>query len=458
MALALSRLTRHGGPTHRGGSSFAPGLKAILERVAGPDAPPVVEDPSGVWLYVDPDAAAPLPERGWKLHVSAINPSAMDVLERCVPLLIEDGTSFKVAASYDRLLDLNLGVGGEWQVGKFLTVYPRSVERAVPLAARLDELTRGLRGPRVRGDRSVDPTSLVHYRFGDFVPAPAPDRDNAPSEPEEDPFVAAGVARAPGPAIVAKRFLITGTLHRSIRGAVHIAVDLEEQASRILKRAGRDAWAMPDGTDARDRLRDEAALFTKLAGSRYFPRTWDPVEHEDDLFLPMEFIEGETLAERIHALHQAGSAMAPEDVVALGLELAAALDEIHSVGFVHRDLSPANVILRDGSVCLVDLELALPNGESFDSYVAGTERFMSPGQRAGAPAAVRDDIYGVGALLFFATTGTEPPEATDQIEQLLESEGKVIPDRLSRAIARCGDAGENILPSMRALRTMLEGT
>ena len=98
-----------------------PGAKARVEprdAWAGP-----VIDPAGSWLRMV-HARAASPEQGWKLHVSASEASAMAVLERAAPVLLEHGANFKVAGSPRALHSLNTGEAGMSQIGKFITVYP----------------------------------------------------------------------------------------------------------------------------------------------------------------------------------------------------------------------------------------------------------------------------------------------------------------------------------------------
>src|SRR5690242_10495664 len=64
-------------------------------------------------------------EQGWKLHVSATIVSAVLVLDRVFPILIKEGVQFKVAANLRVLSDLNEGLAGLSQIGKFITVYPQ---------------------------------------------------------------------------------------------------------------------------------------------------------------------------------------------------------------------------------------------------------------------------------------------------------------------------------------------
>ena len=91
------------------------------------------------------------PEQGWKLHVPATVLTAGEVLGAVAPLLKSRGVLYKATATLDELDKLNSGVHyGYSQVGKFLTVYPRTDEEAVLLARGLDRLTRGMEAPERR--------------------------------------------------------------------------------------------------------------------------------------------------------------------------------------------------------------------------------------------------------------------------------------------------------------------
>src|SRR5215207_8606861 len=109
------------------------------------------------------------PEQGWKLHVSATVLTAGRVLEAAAPLLAARGVLYKAPASLVELEKLNSGIFyGYSQVGKFLTVYPRTDEEAVLLAAELDRATRGVDAPSVPFDLKYRAGGCVHYRYGAF--------------------------------------------------------------------------------------------------------------------------------------------------------------------------------------------------------------------------------------------------------------------------------------------------
>jgi len=139
-------------------------------------------------------------------------------------------------------------------------------------------------------------------------------------------------------------------------------------------------------------------------------------EAGDELFLVLELVEGEDLAERLER-----GAIPPDEALAIAKQIAEALEEAHGKGIVHRDLKPANVKLTpDGKVKVLDFGLAkayasdASSGGSFDSansptmthaatmagVILGTAAYMSPEQARGKSVDKRADIWAFGVVLY----------------------------------------------------------
>lgn len=404
-------------------------------------------DPSGIWIHVDWPGTIPV-VRGWKLHVSATPWNATDVLKKCLPVLSGERVPFKVAASMERLIELNEGIGGTSQAGKFITVYPPTADVAVRVAHELDRRTAGERGPRVLTDRALSPASIVHYRYADFVEGAPPGEEASP----EDPFAASAGTDAGQGILVASRYLVTATLHRSVRGEVLLAVDTQEKRSCVIKRAWRDALVTPDGRDARDRLRDEATVLRKLQGNPHFPALRDLFQEDLDAFLVMEYVEGVPVAKAI-ARRELG-----RDIATFGVGVAAALAAMHSAGFVHRDLNPVNVMVN-GRVRLIDFELAAPIGRIESSFGAGTEGYVSDNQRHGGPAAVADDLFGLGALLYFVATGSDlkPGLPRSEIERSVDAHCPGVGETVAGLLDQATPRWDSVTPVLELLRGRTPG-
>ena len=450
--------------------SFVPEVLRLAESAPMEWSVGSAPDDEPVWIYVEPAREKSAVEAGWKLHVSAALVSADEVLRRAASILLRDRAPFKIAASLRVLEALNEGEASLSQVGKFITVYPENDDHAVDLALELHDATKDLRAPPVLSDRALVPGSLVHYRYGSFAPPESTGNGTAPNDPYaagltysapegiEDPFVARGIAALPAKGLVADRYYISSTMHRSPRGAVYTAIDLKDLRDCIVKRAWRDARLNPDGTDARDQLRAEAGVLERLRGKGPFPEVLDLVEYETDLLLIMERVPGSPLAAVVHRLFDAGRPPSAQRLTGWARQLAAALGSIHEEGLVYRDLNPENVIARrDGSISLVDFELATEPGEASLFYTAGTPGFLSPQQAAGEPAAASDDIYSLGAIIVFAAIGSRPSGAADiprMAKRLGETGG--VTEGLVRVAERClGDDASQRWPDAAAVEAEL---
>jgi eukaryotic-like serine/threonine-protein kinase len=132
-------------------------------------------------------------------------------------------------------------------------------------------------------------------------------------------------------------------------------------------------------------------------------------EEGGELFIAMEFLEGEALAERL----QRGP-LSVSQALPVGLGMLAALSALHARGIVHRDLKPSNVFLTPHGVKLLDFGLARPElerslssatGLTRTGMVMGTPRYMAPEQVAGEAVDARTDLFAAGAILFEILAG-----------------------------------------------------
>lgn len=151
------------------------------------------------------------------------------------------------------------------------------------------------------------------------------------------------------------------------------------------------------------------------------------VDDDDDetfhtVFLVLELLEGETIAERVA---QSGRAASVDEIVRWGERLLDILAAAHDVGVVHRDIKPENVFLtRSGTVKLLDFGIArLLDGNSAtrSGQLLGTPAFMSPEQAGGHPRDVdaRSDLWSAGAVLFRMIADRPVHLARSPAEQML---------------------------------------
>ena len=176
-------------------------------------------------------------------------------------------------------------------------------------------------------------------------------------------------------------------------------------------------------------------------------------------FLVMEYLDGETLAERL-----AKGPLPLDRALQYAIQIAGALDKAHRQGITHRDLKPANVMLTTVGTKLLDFGLAklrpavgavvgmsaAPNVSpslTGRGTILGTLQYMAPEQLEGKPADARTDIFAFGALLYEMLTGRRAFEGTSQaslISAILSSDPPPIavlqplsPPALDRVVKKC---------------------
>jgi serine/threonine-protein kinase len=193
-------------------------------------------------------------------------------------------------------------------------------------------------------------------------------------------------------------------------GEVFLAHDsrLERRvAIKVLSVAARN------DPEARQRFMEEAKAAAAI-DHPYVCKVYEVGEEDGQIFIGMEFVEGQTLQQRL----ERGPLQVPE-AIRVGLEICEALAKAHEIGFVHRDLKPSNIMLAaDGHVKVMDFGLAkrvrLDADETHVTAVTqtgvlvGTVKYMAPEQLRGAPVDQRSDLFALGIILYEMVTGTHP--------------------------------------------------
>ncbi|HEX8283789.1 MAG TPA: hypothetical protein VF588_10565 [Pyrinomonadaceae bacterium] len=410
--------------------SLADSLCGEWERLCA-DYLPLASEGS-IWRYSRPPGPGDA-EQGWKLHVSATILTANEVLKRIAAPLSERGAQFKGPSSLRELQRLNSGLlYGYSQVGKFITVYPRTAEEAISLARLLHGLTRGLPAPSVPFERRFRPGSSVFYRYGSFKRIDLDNEDgtrmHAVRDPEgrlvadvresvsapawvSDPFAGRAAVRrravSPGGPLATTYRALQALTQRG-KGGVYKALDLRASTPRvcILKEGrarGETAW---DGRDGRWRVRHEkGALCALRAAGVDAPRVYSSFEEGGNYYLVTEYVEGESFQA---LLNRRRRRLSLSQVFAYGERLSRMLSGIHAAGWAWRDFKPANVIITEGGdLRPLDFEGACPV-ERPDPSPWGTPGFTPPHAGDTPQAGVCGDLYALGAFIYFLLTGRLP--------------------------------------------------
>ncbi len=213
--------------------------------------------------------------------------------------------------------------------------------------------------------------------------------------------------------------------------------------------------------ELRDRFEREARTISNLSHPNIC--TLHDVGEQDGVhFLVLEYIEGETLEQKLEH-----GPLPPQQVLKYAIEIADALDKAHRQGIVHRDLKPGNVMLTKAGAKLLDFGLAKLADESVPAVAAldematqvgtrkltaegmllGTFQYMAPEQLEGRDADQRTDIFALGAVIYEMATGIPAFKGKTKaslIAAILSSEPAAIsatqpmtPPALDRVVKAC---------------------
>ncbi|WP_200301729.1 serine/threonine-protein kinase [Streptomyces adelaidensis] len=231
--------------------------------------------------------------------------------------------------------------------------------------------------------------------------------------------------------LIAGRYLLHGVLGRGGMGTVWRARD------QLLDRpvAVKELHILPHG-DEEQRIRVRRAIREARAVARvphpHAVGIHDLVEAEDRLWIVMELVEGPSLA---HRIAETGP-LAPRHAATFGLQLLDALEAVHAAGTLHRDVKPANVLLRPGGdAVLTDFGIAaLDDGEFLTTTgeLVGSLEFMAPERVMGAEVGPASDLWSLGATLATVCGGQSPfrRPARPATLHAVAYEAPVLPDRL----------------------------
>ncbi|MDR3032645.1 MAG: serine/threonine protein kinase [Kitasatospora sp.] len=164
---------------------------------------------------------------------------------------------------------------------------------------------------------------------------------------------------------------------------------------------------LADDPEFRARFRQEVSAARRVGG-RWTAPVLDADTEGPRPWVATGYVAGPALGE---AVRTAGP-LPVRSVHALGARLAEALEQVHALGLVHRDVKPSNVLLTLDGPRLIDFGVAraldAASTYTHSGYVVGSPGFMSPEQAAGSPTGPAGDVFSFGALLAYAATGTAP--------------------------------------------------
>lgn len=293
----------------------------------------------------------------------------------------------------------------------------------------------------------------------DELTRPASDASQQPTSPQRPPAISrppepprrtggsgdpgSGERFVPG-TVIAGRYRIVGLLGRGGMGEVYRADDLELGEPVALK------FLPPEVTDG-----TTLALFrreVKVARSIAHPnicRVYDIGEVEGQVFLSMEFIDGEDLASLLRRIGR----LPPAKALQIARQLCAGLSAAHEQGVLHRDLKPANVMVDGrGRAKITDFGIAgLEHDFGERHAVEGTPAYQAPEQLLGREVTARSDLYALGLVMYEMFTGVRPFKASTRSE-LIRLQTAAEPPRPSSRVSDVDPLAEKAILACLAPR------
>lgn len=240
-------------------------------------------------------------------------------------------------------------------------------------------------------------------------------------------------------ALLASRYRIIRQLGQGGMGSVWLAEDTQLDGKLFAIKMLPSILVL--NKRAYNQLKSEALVAMKLVHPNIVQiRAFE--ENNGNPFLVMDYIDGQTLDDWLGDRIQ-DSGVSEDEIICLLKPIAEALDYAHTEGVVHRDVKPANVMIRkDGRPFIMDFGIAREIQETMTRVTgklsSGTLLYMSPEQLRGQPPKAAQDVYSFAAMAYECLKG-EPPFSRGQIEyQILNEQPERLSDdiRISASIMR----------------------
>lgn len=272
----------------------------------------------------------------------------------------------------------------------------------------------------------------------------------------ENPLQYAARLPKPGDPPFAGRFTILDRIGAGATSVVYKARDLDSRQVCALK-----VWRMSPVRDpeAEQRFQREVELGRQIEHPNV-ARLLDAGRDNDQLYLVMEYVGGQTLAESLLVSPR----ISERDFLPLARQIGSALACIHAQGIVHRDLKPANLMFaRDGSVKLMDFGIARTvDARATLGIARGTAEYMSPEQLLGQPVTASSDLFSAGVVFYEMLTGSHPFQRMGPAARVTKAPPRIrevqpeISAGLAAAVERCLEPMQGSRPaSAEALLAML---
>lgn len=223
---------------------------------------------------------------------------------------------------------------------------------------------------------------------------------------------------------ITERYQIIEELGKGGMGSVYKVMDKEIQQVVALKILNPQIAS--DETMI-ERFRNELVLSRKITHKNVC-RMYDISKEENNLFITMEYIQGEDLKGFIRRVGQ----LPIGKILSIAKQICEGMAEAHRFGVIHRDLKPQNIMIdKQGNAVIMDFGIARSidtGGMTEAGTMIGTPQYMSPEQVDGKKADQRSDIYSLGIIIYEMATGTTPFKGKTPVSIALKHKTEATPN------------------------------
>ncbi|MCF2858451.1 class III lanthionine synthetase LanKC [Pseudoalteromonas sp. SMS1] len=393
-----------------------------------------------IWLTATPKNID-MPLQGFKIHVSAIEDEAIEVIHKAVQVCLDHKAAFKVICRKDIANQLASKSTGRSGSGKLVTIYPVNIEAFKVIIHALYMATKDNSGPYILSDKRYKDSKVVHYRYGGYklIPKQKPDgtTDTCLIQPDgtlvkderaafyslpswvDEPFKEEeSTDSASEITPLAGRYQVLEALSFSNSGGVYKALDLHTEKMVVVKEARPYVQFSSLNTKsiyADTVLKNEHKILEALQGSEYFPKPVDCFSEWEHSFLVAEFVQGEAIRslsakEAVTLMPFTGNLATAEkfkqQFTWISQSCIEAITYAHSQEIVLADISPNNIMvdITNKRIKFIDLEGAFRVDiahEHRDSIpILATPGFTEQATLAKEGATYKGDWYGLSMVLY----------------------------------------------------------
>jgi hypothetical protein len=424
---------------------------------------------SSLWEITDQNAfrlfinkKSPLLKQGWKIHISCQSFEITRLLETIIPVLSAANVSFKVLSTLDQIVRCNSGEGGLSQIGKIITIYPNDTIQAFELGKKIDEIWNLSNAPIIPSDIFFRSKGNVSLRFGVFNNTqyvlddaenlkPALINPMGQLVPDVSSLNGGQVTWAPTLPVQLARHEYMGQEIEHLqkvqngrycplsvftrRSFLISLVCLDELTKKGVlvkiyhKRSGADL----NGHTFWDKALNEYSIASVLAAGNICPRIIEKHEDEHFYYVVFEYIQGVAYSE-----------LDRQERVSNLKKLFHAVQAMHDLNIVHRDLKLSNVLVNKDRLFLIDFEISSIVGTKHP-FLGGTESYIPP-EGSSSPARPSYDSYALGNCIIHAYTGIDPAVLPVDIETRLTLISAYVPRKTALLIRKLYDEDESKRP------------